>query len=179
MQIAAWAPELSCRAWQSDCRLQTANAACRGSALAVFVRKIRKKRPRTPQNTQGPGPSPGPSADLRLQMQIAALYGEGSCRAGASLQISDCKCRLQHSTERGAAGQGSGSADPRLQMQIAARWGEGSCRDRIRCEKKTQNTNFVCRLQHFSLQMRSVRCHHSNIQDLKHHSQQVSNLYIQ
>ena len=31
----------------------------------------------------------------------------------------------------------------------------------MRCEKKTQNTDFVCRLQHFSLQMRSVRWYHS------------------
>ena len=80
---------------------------------------------------------------------------------GQGLQIPDCKCRLQHSTESGAARQGTGSANPRLQMQIAALYGEGGCRDRMRCEKKTQNTDFVCRLQHFSLQMRSVRCHHS------------------
>ena len=155
MQIAAWVPELSCRARRSDCRLQTANAVCRGPALAVFVREIRKENL---QNTQGPGPS----ADPRLQMQIAACGGEGSCRAGdrvcrfqiantdcstrqrgalqrdrASLQIPDCKYRLQHTAERGAAETG------------------------MRCEKKTQNTDFVCRLQHFSLQMRSVRWHHS------------------
>ena len=36
---------------------------------------------------------------------IAARGGEGSCRAGVSLQIPDCKCRLQHAAERGAAGQ--------------------------------------------------------------------------
>ena len=120
MQIAAWAPELSCRARRSDCRLQTANAVCRGPALAVFVREIRKENL---QNTQGPGPS----ADPRLQMQIAARGGEGSCRAGASLQIPDCKYRLQHAAERGAAGLRTGLQIPDCKYRFAARGGEGSC----------------------------------------------------
>ena len=156
MQIAAWAPELSCRARRSDCRLQAANAACRGLALAVFVREIRRKRPLTPQNTQGPGPS----ADPRLQMQIAARGGEGSCRgcgqaADPRLQIRFCSTRGEGSCglrtglqiqianadcssgERGAAGLGTGSADSRLQIQIAARDREGRCR----------GTGPVCRSQ--------------------------------
>ena len=88
-------------------------------------------------------------------MQIAARGGKRSCRAGVSLcrsqianadcsmrgrgelqgwgqglQIPDCKYRLQHATERGAAeGQGQ-SADPILQIQIVAHSREGGCRDR-------------------------------------------------
>ena len=70
---------------------QAANAACRGLALAVFVREIRKENL---QNTQGPGPS----ADPRLQMQIAACGGEGSCRAGdrvCRFQIANTDCSTQ------------------------------------------------------------------------------------
>ena len=133
MRVAEWVRSFEGRA-PRVCSLQIANADCslgpraqlQGSAvrlqiagckcsvqragLSCFCKGNPKKRPLTPQNTQGPGPS----ADPRLQMQIAARGGEGSCRAGARLQISDCKCRLQHAAEREAAGLG-----PVCRSQIA------------------------------------------------------------
>ena len=148
MQIAAWVPELSCRARRSDCRLQTANAVCRGPALAVSVREIRKENL---QNTQGPGPSADPrlqmqiaarggegscgaedrSADLRLQIQIAARGGEGRCRAED--RSADLRLQIQIAARDGEGrcrGTEARSADPRLQIQIAAHSREGGCRDR-------------------------------------------------
>ena len=112
------------------------------------------------------------SADLRLQIQIAARGGEGRCRAedrSGRLQISDCKYRLQHATERGAAeGQRPGLQIPDCKYRLQHTAERGAAETGMRCEKKTQITESVCRLQHLSLQMRSVRCHHSQFSTFTH-----------
>ena len=93
-------------------------------------------------------------------MQHAAERGAAGLRTG--LQISDCKYRLQHATERGAAeGQRPGLQIPDCKYRLQHTAERGAAETGMRCEKKTQITESVCRLQHLSLQMRSVRCHHS------------------
>ena len=112
------------------------------------------------------------SADSRPQMQlsnphstefdskmISVLRTKG-LRAG-SLQIPACKYRLQHAAERGAAGLGVSLQIPGCKCRLQHTTERGAAGTGMRCEKKTQNTDFLCRLQHFSLQMGSVRWHHS------------------
>ena len=158
MQIAARGGKRSCRAGVSLCRSQIANADCsmrgRGELQVAGDRVCRSQIANADCSTRRRGKLQGwgQSADLRLQMQIAARGGNAGERGAAgpqaplspqrrakegSLQIPDCKCRLQHAGERGAAGLGTGSADSRLQIQIAARDREGRCR----------GTGPVCRSQ--------------------------------
>ena len=71
------------------------------------------------------------SADLRLQIQIAARGGEGRCRAED--RSADLRLQIQIAARDGEGrcrGTEARSADPRLQIQIAAHSREGGCRDR-------------------------------------------------
>jgi hypothetical protein len=68
------------------------------------------------------------------------------CRAEASLQIPDCKYRLQHAAERGAAGLGGESADLRLPAADLA----GICRvksagSHLSCSKSNDSLSADCR----------------------------------
>ena len=84
------------------------------------------------------------SADPRLQIQIAAHDGEGSCRAGDR------------------------SADPRLRIQIAARGGEGSRRANRRVgDRYLQIPDCKYRLQHAAERRAAVTAEREDEKNLR------------
>ena len=148
----------------SAVRLQIADCKCsvQRAGLSCFCKGNPKRKPTK-------HPRAGPVCRSQIANADCSMRGRGELQGwGQGLQIPDCKYRLQHATERGAAeGQGQ-SADSRLQIQLQHTAERGAAETGMRCEKKTQITESVCRLQHLSLQMRSVRCHHSLISRSDH-----------
>jgi hypothetical protein len=83
------------------------------------------------------------------------------CRAEASLQIPDCKYRLQHAAERGAAGLGGESADLRLQPQTLLVSVESNLQVHTSLALKVATLSLQIADSFFlqRLQMGSARCH--------------------
>ena len=83
------------------------------------------------------------------------------CMAGASLQIPDCKYRLQHAAERGAAGLGGESADLRLQPQTLLVSVESNLQVHTSLALKVTTLSLQIADSFFlqRLQMGSARCH--------------------